>query len=91
MYYVYLLQNVERQDEFYLGYSADLKRRFAEHNASENRSTSGRQWRVVYYEAYLTEEAARDREARLKRHSRVKRFLMDRVRKHLGLSDDQSH
>ena len=36
-----------------------------------------------YYEAYLTEEAARDRERILKHDGRVKRFLMDRIRKHL--------
>ena len=83
MFYVYVLQNQDDPEDFYLGYSADLRRRLAEHNASENPSTQGRTWQLVYYEAYLTEEAAREREYRLKHDGRVKRFLMERLKSHL--------
>ena len=83
MYYVCLLQNVERADEFYLGYSSDLKQRVHAHNTGENRSTRGREWRVAYDEAYLSEDAARERERRLKSNGRMKQFLLERVKKHL--------
>ncbi len=83
MHYVYVLQNVNDPDDFYTGYSADLRRRVEEHNCGRNHSTRGRQWRVVYYEAYASEKAARQRESRLKNDGRVKRFLMDRLKEHL--------
>ncbi len=84
MYYVYLLQNRDNDNDFYLGYSSDLKERFKQHNAGRNASTRGRAWRLVYYEAYSTADAARERERRLKHDGRVRRFLMDRVRRYLS-------
>ena len=47
----------------YVGYSEDLKRRVGEHER-----TSHRGWKLVYYEAYLSEADARDRERKLKAH-----------------------
>ena len=80
MYYVYLLYS-GRLDRFYLGYTADLKRRIIEHRTGRNRSTcQTRDWRVAYYEAYLTEKAARAREAALKRSGGVYQALRRRVR-----------
>ena len=64
MYFVYVLQS-ERGD-FYIGYSSDVEGRLEAHNSGQNRSTRGRQWRLVYVEAYMTSEAARDRERILK-------------------------
>ena len=84
MYDVYVLQNVSNHDEFYTGYSSDLKQRVRSHNEGQNASTRGRHWRLVYYEAYLTPQAARDRERILKHDGRVKRFLMDCIKKHLA-------
>ena len=83
MYYVYLLRSKDQYDNFYIGFSADLKRRVAEHNSGSNKSTSGRQWELVYYESYLVKKAAVDRERILKHDGRVRRFLMDRIKKHL--------
>ena len=83
MYYVYLLQNLNNRDDFYLGYSSNLKQRVKSHNSGQNPSTKGRKWKVVYFEAYTTEIAAREREYRLKHDGRVKRFLMDRIKPHL--------
>ena len=83
MFYVYLLQNVNNREDFYLGYSSDLKRRVNEHNSGKNQSTKGKSWLVVYYEAYTTMEAARYRERVLKHDGRVRRFLMDRIKKHI--------
>ena len=83
MHYVYVLQNVDRCDDFYLGFSSDLRQRVEDHNQGRNQSTCGRTWRLVYYEAYLTEAAARRRERRLKHDGRVRRFLMDRIKESL--------
>ncbi len=83
MYYVYVIQDIEDEAKFYTGFSSNLRKRLEAHNAGINKSTHSRQWRLVYYEAYLTEQPARDRERILKHDGRVKRFLMDRIRKHL--------
>ncbi len=60
MFYVYLLR--DERGEHYIGYSANLKARVAAHNRNQNRSTRGRSWSLIYYEAHATETAARSRE-----------------------------
>jgi len=76
MYYVYVLKS---GDKFYVGYTSDLKRRVSEHNSGINRSTRGRKWRLIYYEAYLSEKDARDRERKLKQRGQSKRRLFERI------------
>ena len=78
MFYVYLLVSGE---ETYVGFSADLRRRLAEHQSGQNRSTRGRQWTLAYYEAYSDEHDARERERRLKNNGRVKRQLLLRTKR----------
>ena len=85
MNYVYMLQNVNDSEDFYLGCTSDLRRRIEEHNSDLSPSTRGKSWRLVYYEAYTTLKAARRREASLKRNSRMRRFLTDRVKASLDL------
>jgi putative endonuclease len=80
MYYVYVLQNVQNERDFYTGYTDDLRRRLKQHNEGHTASTRGREWRLVYYEAYISEKVARNRERVLKHDGRVKRFLMDRIK-----------
>ena len=80
-----MLQNRDDAKEFYLGYSENLKRRFEDHNLGRSRATRGRQWRLVYYEAYLTKEAAMKREHVLKGDGRTRRYLMERIRTMLAL------
>ena len=77
MYYVYVIRN--EAEEFYIGYSADLKKRLADHNAGGTQSTKRHQWELVYYEAYVHERYARKREQALKRNRRTNTFLMERV------------
>jgi len=80
MYYVYVLLNIDNQTEFYLGYSKDLRKRVEQHNKGYNISTKGKHWKLVYYEAYLTEHYARKRESSLKSNRRMKQFLMKRIK-----------
>ncbi|MBU0975307.1 GIY-YIG nuclease family protein [Patescibacteria group bacterium] len=67
MFYVYALKSLKNND-LYIGYSADLRSRFLTHNNGKVRSTKpNRPWRLVYYEAYLSKEDARKRESQLKK------------------------
>ena len=58
MYYVYILKR-NRAPKFYIGYTNDLKRRIIEHQKEDRR-------KLIYYEAYLFEKNARQRERKLK-------------------------
>ena len=82
MHYVYVLQQVPGE-RIYLGFTGDLRRRLREHNAGGNPSTRGGRWRLLYYEAYWSEKAAREREAKLKRNRRMQQLLMARLKSHL--------
>ena len=82
MYYVYVIQN--EKHEFYTGYSANLTKRLADHNAGGTHSTQGHQWELVYYEAYVSETYAREREQALKKNRRMKTFLLKRVEESLN-------
>ena len=82
MYYVYVLRN--ESNEFYTGYTANLKKRLEQHNSGINQSTKGRQWELVYYEAYTNESYARKREQALKKNRRMSKFLMERVKESLS-------
>ena len=81
MHYVYVLQN--ELGAFYLGCTSDLKKRVSEHNKGLSQSTKGRVWKLVYYEAYVTFKAAREREYRLKKHGRSKQLLYERIKNSL--------
>ena len=66
MYYVYVLLS-EKDKSFYIGYSADLKRRFAEHNAGKSKSTKYKvPYRLLFYEAFTNRKDAKHREEYLK-------------------------
>ncbi|GGD79597.1 GIY-YIG nuclease family protein, partial [Lacimicrobium alkaliphilum] len=86
MFYVYLLQCETDENQFYIGSTKDLRKRLLSHNAGENNATKGHQWKLVYYEAYLNEQAARAREKRLKHHGKTKQALMIRIREMLGFT-----
>ena len=78
MFYVYILKS--ESDDYYLGYSSDLRRRLEEHNNGSSKSTQGKIWEVVYYEAYKTKEAAIKREISLKKNRRMKTLLLNRIK-----------
>ena len=86
MYYVYIITNDKGQ--IYTGYSSDLKERLTTHNQGKNRSTRGRKWKLIYYEAYKSEQDARKREYHLKKSSQARRWLKERIKISLNLSKD---
>ena len=84
MFYMYILQSTLDQ-ELYIGSTNNLRRRFAEHNAGESFSTRLRRpFSIVYYEAYISEKDARQREHNLKLRGRARRQLMLRIKDSLA-------
>lgn len=62
MYFVYVLLS-KNDNQFYVGFSANVEKRLSEHNAGENQSTvSRRPLILLYYEAHLSKEDALRRE-----------------------------
>lgn len=59
VWYVYLLESNAVKGQRYVGVTADLKRRFAEHNSRNIGHTSRfAPWRIVTYVAFSDEEKA---------------------------------
>jgi len=82
-HYVYVLMS-EKDRDFYVGYSIDLKRRLKEHNAKKNFSTKSKiPLQLVYVEAGLNQDDAERRENYFKT-TQGRRFLKLRIRKFLG-------
>src|SRR5436190_15478880 len=66
MHYVYVLRS-GKDGGFYIGYSANLRKRFSEHVQGDSFATSYRgPWKLIYYEAYLERDDALGRERYLK-------------------------
>jgi len=82
-YYVYVLRS-EKDHGFYVGYTADLKKRVELHDRGQVSSTRNRRpLELVYYEACLNQEDALHREKYLKT-SYVKRCIRNRLKNFLG-------
>jgi len=75
MYYVYVLKNKINQ-ELYFGYTNNLERRIKEHSQAN---------KLVYYEAYLSEKDARNREMKLKDYGQSRAHLKGRLKESLEL------
>lgn len=84
MYYVYLLES-QKSKVWYIGYSADLRKRLADHLSKRGgRTTSQRtDWKLIYYESYLNKKDAQGREKFLKSGS-GRKFLKKQLFHHLN-------
>ena len=86
MYYVYILKS-KKDTKLYIGSTQDLKKRLLAHGEGKNRSTSYRNpFRLVYYEAYSTEDDARHREYSLKLRGNARTQLLRRIAKSLKIT-----
>ena len=84
MWYFYVLQSQKNKNWFYKGSTNDLKRRVEEHNRGEVKSTQFYQpFKLVYYEAYITEKVVKLREASVKHSGSVWSPLMKRIKSSL--------
>ena len=67
MHYVYLLESVADRTKRYVGLTADLRTRLAEHHAGKSTHTSKhRPWRLVTYVAFSDRKQAEAFERYLK-------------------------
>ena len=67
MYYVYILENGDDL-KWYIGYTSNLRRRLDEHNNGRGGQTTkqSKEWKLIYYEAYVNKNDATGREIFLK-------------------------
>ncbi len=83
MFYVYVLRSCVDGD-FYIGWTADLKRRMEEHNKGQSSSTRNRlPLELIYYEAYIDRRDAAGREKFLKGGA-GKRYLKKQLNHYLA-------
>jgi predicted GIY-YIG superfamily endonuclease len=69
MYYVYILKI---NNEFYIGYTEDLKKRVKQHESEGG-------VKLIYYESYLEKKLATTREKKLKNYGSAWRALKKRI------------
>lgn len=82
MFYVYYLKS-EKFDEYYVGFTNNLKKRLEEHNKGLNFSTTKyKPWKIIYYEACINQKDATRRERYLKT-SQGRRMLKLRIKEYL--------
>lgn len=70
MYYVYIIQSIEHPKHFYIGYTQNLKKRIANHNAGTSFHTdSYKPWELIAFMGFKNKETALEFEKYLKSHS----------------------
>jgi putative endonuclease len=71
-YVLCIFAKKSKKQKYYCGYTNDLVKRCNDHNQGLNKSTKPyTPWKLVYYEAYQTSQAALNRERVLKNHGRT--------------------
>ena len=84
-YYVYVLQS-EKDGNFYVGYTNDIKRRLEEHNSGKVPSTKDRKpLKLIYWEGCLNQQDATRREKYLKT-AWGKRYIKNRLKEYFGFT-----
>jgi predicted GIY-YIG superfamily endonuclease len=70
VWYVYILRSTTFPDQEYIGATADLRQRLADHNAGKSTHTSKfKPWELVWYCAFPDKHKALEFESYLKSHS----------------------
>ena len=81
-YYIYVLKSIQ-DNNFYVGYTENLKSRFEQHSKGQVLSTKDRRpLKLIYSEACLDKEDAMHREKYLKTYL-GKQFLRNRLKSYL--------
>jgi len=66
MYFIYILQS-QKDQSYYIGFSADPQERLNQHNnASTGYTSKKKPWTIVYQEEYPSKKEALDREKFIK-------------------------
>ena len=76
-YFVYLIISKNKQKYFsYVGYTNNLKKRLAKHNASKGaKFTRGRKWILAYSVSYDSKSKAMREEYKLKKNYELRKRL----------------
>ena len=76
-YFVYLIISKNKQKYLsYVGYTNNLKKRLAKHNASKGaKFTRGRKWILAYNMSYDSKSKAMSEEYKLKKNYRLRKKL----------------
>jgi len=76
--FVYILGSKGPRPSTYVGWTTDLERRLAEHNAGTGaRSTRGRAWFLLYAERHASKAEAMSREWHLKKERRFRKLVCE--------------
>ncbi len=79
MYYVYVLKS-QKDGNIYTGFSSNLRLRIQQHVEGKVVSTKYRRpLKLIYYEAYLSEQDAKNREKYLKDGGKAKTSLKSQI------------
>jgi putative endonuclease len=80
-YSVYLLKSL-KDNNYYIGYSEDVKKRFKEHQDGKVQSTKSRRpFKLIGYEKYKTKNQARYREHQLKKSAWQRKQFINKLDK----------
>ena len=76
-YFVYLIISKNKQKYLsYVGYTNNLKKRLAKHNASKGaKFTRGRKWKLAYSKKYLSKSIALKEEYKLKKNIKLRKKI----------------
>jgi predicted GIY-YIG superfamily endonuclease len=70
MWFIYIIRSTTLPAQEYIGVTADLKRRIAEHNAGKSAHTAKfTPWELIWYSAFPNKYKALEFEKYLKSHS----------------------
>jgi putative endonuclease len=90
MYYFYIIQSLKNINQIYSGSTNNLKIRMSQHNQGKVISTKPYlPWRLVYYEAFLSEKDARIREQKFKKHGKGNIELKKRIKHSLSIKNNE--
>ncbi len=79
MHHLYILKSTANS-KLYIGYTADLKARLAQHNSGKSRATKAEKpYKLVYYEAYRAKSDTLKRERQLKQFKQAYTRLKQRL------------
>ena len=75
MYYLYILKSIAH-NWHYIGITANLENRLAEHNSGEVKSTKAyKPLNLIYTETFINKMTARKREIHLKKNAKARKEL----------------
>ncbi len=85
MFYTYVIRS-KKDNKYYTGTNANLRKRFSEHNGNKVTSTKNRgPFELIYYEGCINKIDAFTRERHLKT-GMGKRYLNSRLKRFLSLT-----